>query len=101
MAPNVVDPSILAIGGSDGQIRIWKTLSSKSAYDYNTIYQKLSRSEISALAWDPKKESKLFYTYRTSGNFKHFSKPLSTDTDYQLSGGGRGGSTFFSIGVLV
>lgn len=75
MAPNVVDPSILAIGGGDGQIRIWKTLSSKSAYDYNTIYQKLSRSEISALAWDPKKESKLFYTYRPNGKFK----PLHTD----------------------
>ena len=55
MAANVVDPSILAIGCGDGQIRIWKTLSSKSMIDYQSIYQKLARTEISSLAWHPER----------------------------------------------
>ena len=61
MAANVMDPSILAIGCGDGQIRIWKTLSSKSMIDYQSIYQKLARTEISSLAWHPERVSDVLF----------------------------------------
>ena len=61
MATNSVDPSILAIGGGDGNIRVWKTASTKVMFDCNTIWQKLSRCEISALAWHPDRENLLAF----------------------------------------
>ena len=40
MAPNSVDPSILAFGSGDGLIKVWKTASSKSMFEYTTTWQK-------------------------------------------------------------
>ena len=46
MAPNSVDPSIIAFGSGDGLIKVWKTASNKSMFDYTTTYQKGFRGEI-------------------------------------------------------
>ena len=40
MASNAVDSSILALGSGDGLIRVWKTASSKSMFEYTTCWQK-------------------------------------------------------------
>ena len=61
MVQNVQDPSVLALGCGDGQIRIWKTNSNKSMYDYNSIWQKLNRCEILAMAWHPLKDNLLAF----------------------------------------
>ena len=46
MAPNSVDPSILAFGSGDGLIKVWKTASSKSMFEYTTTWQKGFRGDI-------------------------------------------------------
>ena len=61
LANNTVDPSILAIGSGDGQIRIWKTASSKSMFDWQGIWQRSSKAEISAMVWNPEKDGQLVF----------------------------------------
>ena len=40
MASNSVDSSILALGSGDGLIKVWKTASNKSMFEYTHIFQK-------------------------------------------------------------
>ena len=61
MVQNVQDPSVLALGCGDGQIRIWKSNSHKTMYDYISIWQKMSRCEILALAWHPTRDGLLAF----------------------------------------
>ena len=61
MVQNVQDPSVLALGCGDGQIRIWKTNSNKAMFDYISIWQKLNRCEILAMAWHPLKDNLLAF----------------------------------------
>ena len=61
MVQNVQDPSIVALGSGDGQIRIWKMNSNKAMFDYSIIWQKLNRSEVLAMAWHPAKDNQLAF----------------------------------------
>ena len=45
MASNSVDSSILALGSGDGLIKVWKTASTKSMFEYTTCFQKGFRGE--------------------------------------------------------
>ena len=59
--PNSLDPSVVAVGAGDAQIRVWKIGSSKSLFDVNTIWQKLNSAKITALAWHPEKDNLLAF----------------------------------------
>ena len=43
------------------RIRIWKSNSHKTMYDYISIWQKMSRCEILALAWHPTRDGLLAF----------------------------------------
>ena len=57
LAPNNVDPTIIAVGAGDGQIRVWKTDSKTAMFDVNIIWQKLNSAKVTTLAWHPDKDS--------------------------------------------
>ena len=57
LAPNAVDPTIIAAGAGDGQIRIWKKSSKTALYDVNVIWQKLNSAKVTSLAWHPDKDN--------------------------------------------
>ena len=57
LAPNNVDPTIIAMGAGDGQIRIWKTASAKAKFEVNIIWQKLNSAKVTSLAWHPDKDN--------------------------------------------
>ena len=57
LAPNSVDPTIIAAGAGDGQIRIWKKSSKTALYDVNVIWQKLNSAKVTSLAWHPDKDN--------------------------------------------
>jgi len=59
--PNHLDPSVVAIGAGDAQIRVWKVGSTKAMFDVNTIWQKLNSAKITALAWHPDKDNLLAF----------------------------------------
>ena len=37
-----VDPNLVAVGGGDSTIRVWKTASSRPGFDVSLVWQKLS-----------------------------------------------------------
>ena len=57
IAHNNVDPTIIAAGAGDGQIRIWKVASKKAMFDVNILWQKLNSAKVTALAWHPDKDN--------------------------------------------
>lgn len=54
------DPSVVAVGVGDGMIRVWKTRSTRSAYDISTLWQGI-KEKVMALAWHPTKEGCLAF----------------------------------------
>ena len=62
MAPNPLDPRVLAIGSGDGLVRIWRTASPKALVDSHYITQKTGASaKATALAWHPNQEGTLAF----------------------------------------
>ena len=57
LAPNNVDPTIIAAGAGDGQIRIWKTASKSAMFDVNIVWQRLNSAKVTSLAWHPDKDN--------------------------------------------
>ena len=60
MEASPVDPNLVAVGGGDSTIRVWKTASSRPGFDVSLVWQKLS-SKITAIAWHPEKEGLLAF----------------------------------------
>ena len=56
---NPIEPSTLAIGAGDGQIRIWRTGDSKDKFSMRMVGVK--QAKVMSLAWHPTKEGLLAY----------------------------------------
>ena len=61
LASNNIDPTIIALGAGDGQIRIWRMSSTSAMFDVNIIWQKLNSAKVTALSWHPDKENLLAF----------------------------------------
>ena len=60
LASNPVDPSLLAIGAGDSQIRVWRT-ASQQLFDITNIHAKLNQAKVMSLAWHPSREGLLAF----------------------------------------
>ncbi|XP_078712810.1 gem-associated protein 5 isoform X2 [Lampetra fluviatilis] len=54
------DPGALAVGGGDGVLRVWRTLSPRAAYDVSSYWQGV-HAKLTALAWHPSREGRLAF----------------------------------------
>ena len=79
----------MAVGGGDGQIRVWRT-NSPALYDITYLWGKLNQAKIYSLAWHPTKEGLLAYGTDEGrvGWFEAFHHgKLPTVSSYQHRGG--------------
>ena len=60
LASNPVDPSLVAIGAGDSQIRVWRT-ASQQLFDITNIHAKLNQAKVMSLAWHPSREGLLAF----------------------------------------
>ena len=60
LASNPVDPSLVAIGAGDSQIRVWRT-ASQQLFDITNIHAKLNQAKVMSLAWHPNREGLLAF----------------------------------------
>ena len=60
LAVNPIDPSTLAIGAGDGQIRVWR-MGGRDLFTLTSIHAKMNQSKIMSMAWHPQKEGLLAF----------------------------------------
>ena len=60
IASNPIDPSILAVGAGDSQIRVWRT-GGEQLFDVTNIHAKLNQCKVMSLAWHPSREGLLAF----------------------------------------
>ncbi|CAK8686538.1 unnamed protein product [Clavelina lepadiformis] len=54
------DPSIVALGVGDGNIRVWKTKNPRNPFDITVLWQGV-KEKVMSLAWHPSKEGRLAF----------------------------------------